>query len=116
MVHFPGGQGPGQDRGFKDVLAGGGILIGQAVKQEAVVERARILGESRNHGIAAPQGFRQMIHVDCAQTIRPVDAALGEGFFGAGCQQGSDDKGHQGGEVLGLVALRGPVATAVQRG
>jgi hypothetical protein len=47
-----------------------------------------------------------MVHVDRAQTIRPVDAALGEGFFGAGRQQGCDDKGHQGGKALGLAALR----------
>jgi hypothetical protein len=57
-----------------------------------------------------------MLHVDRPQTIRPVDAALGEGFLGAGRQQGSDDKGHQGGKALALAALRWPVATAVQRG
>ena len=116
VVHFAGGQGPGQRRGLTDVLAGGVILVGQDVEQEAVVEGARILGESRHHGIAAPQGFRQMVHVDRAQTIRPVDAALGEGFFGAGRQQGCGDKDHQGGEALGLAALRCPVGTVVQRG
>jgi hypothetical protein len=116
LVHFAGGQGPGQGCGLTDVLAGGGILIGQGEQQEAVVEGPRILGEGCHHGIAAPQGFRQMVHVNRAQTIRPVDAALGEGFFGAGRQQGSDDKDHQGGEALGLAALRCPVGTVVQRG
>jgi hypothetical protein len=97
VVHFPGWQGPGQGGGLTDVLAGGGILIGQGEQQEAVVEGARILGESRHHGIAAPQGFRQMVHVDRAQTIRPVHPALGQGFLGAGGQQASDDNGYKGG-------------------
>jgi hypothetical protein len=116
LVDFAGGQGPGQGCGLTDVLASGGILVGQGEQQEAVVEGARILRESGHDGIAAPQGFRQMVHVDRAQTIRPVDAALGEGFFGAARQQGSDDKDHQGGEALGLAALRCPVGTVVQRG
>jgi len=85
-VQLLGRQAPGQGRGPTDVLAGGGILVGQGEQQEAVVEGPRILGEGCHHGIAAPQGFRQMAHVDRAQTIGPVDAALGEGFFGA-CRQ-----------------------------
>jgi hypothetical protein len=56
-IHFAGGQGAGQGRGFTDVLAGGVILVGQGVQQEAVVEGARVLGEGRHHSIAAPQGF-----------------------------------------------------------